>query len=537
MQRHEAFIDAHFSCRSLCSLIIAVVFAALFLWQDGKLDSENRILQDDHGSLFPLTSRDFLAFFLASLGLMVAAGGGIGGGGILVPIYILVLQFPAKHAIPLSNVTVFGGAVANTILNARKRHPLADRPIIDWDLILVMEPLTILGALVGTNLNKLLPETVIMVLLVVLLSFTANKTLRNAVRMYEKERSAQVEKEDDLELIHMEVGAFPRPPLLTRRVSGGISQYHGKFQRQRNLSLRSNSVPLSSKKVSPDVSEKLMTSFHDLSLGEESNGSFISISLEAETDVTTNESQESPSTVLSRILEEERHVPARNVYSVVGIFLVVLILNILKGGGAFPSPLGIECGSLSFWLADVTIALGIVVVSWNARSSLLQRTRQKQEAGYQYLDCDIEWSATSTLVYPLLSCTAGFVAGLFGIGGGIIKGPLMLALGVHPAVAAATSACMILFTSFTATSSFAVYGLLIEDYAILCLIMGFVATLLGQVIMSMILEKYQHNSYIAFCIGCVVLLSAICMTLESAIGMLQSGGSRRYSGLCIAGIE
>lgn len=73
---------------------------------------------------------------------MIAAAGGIGGGGILVPIYILVLRFSPKYAVPLSNITIFGGAITNTFLNMKKRHPLADRPLVDWDLILVMEPLT-----------------------------------------------------------------------------------------------------------------------------------------------------------------------------------------------------------------------------------------------------------------------------------------------------------------------------------------------------------------------------------------------------------
>jgi uncharacterized membrane protein YfcA len=549
MQKQDTFIDGQRWQRS-CSLVFAIIVAAFLLWNDGRLDPRNRVLQD-HASLFPFTSRDAWAFFLASLGLVIAAGGGIGGGGMLVPTYILILQFPAKHAIPLSNVTVFGGAVANTALNVKKRHPLADRPLIDWDLILVMEPLTILGALVGTNLNKILPETIIVVLLVVLLSFIAYKTLKNAVEMYEKEGWAQVEStEDDLELVESEndlkvaridTAAFSKPYRLTRRVSGGSFELRG------NLLKRSNSVRLSSKRsfspelqLSPDVSEEAIASFGDFSVGNQSfGGSLMSVSLEAnaQADVTTSESQESPSPVLARLLEEERHAPTRNVYIIIGMFLVVLLVNILKGSGAFPSPLGIECGSLSFWLTEASLALGIVVVSLSARSSLLQRTRQKQVAGYQYLDCDIEWNGTSTIVYPLLSCTAGFVAGLFGIGGGIIKGPLMLALGVHPAVASATSACMILFTSFTATTSFAVFGLLIEDYAILCLFTGFCATLLGQTIMSMILEKYQHNSYIAFCIGSVVLLSAICMTLESAISILQSGGSRQYSGLCVADLE
>lgn len=88
------------------------------------------------------TRWDVATVILASFGLMIAAAGGIGGGGILVPIFILVLRFGPKYAVPLSNITIFGGAITNTFLNMKKRHPLADRPLVDWDLILVMEPLT-----------------------------------------------------------------------------------------------------------------------------------------------------------------------------------------------------------------------------------------------------------------------------------------------------------------------------------------------------------------------------------------------------------
>ena len=89
--------------------------------------------------------------------------------------------------IPLSNITVFGGAIANMILNTRKRHPLADRPLIDWDLILAMEPLTIAGALIGAFLNKVLPEQLLAFMLVLLLSFTAYNSLKKAIKMYKTE--------------------------------------------------------------------------------------------------------------------------------------------------------------------------------------------------------------------------------------------------------------------------------------------------------------------------------------------------------------
>ena len=79
-------------------------------------------------------------------------------------IYACVIEgFMPKHAIPLSNVTVFGGAIANTTRNSRKRHPNADRPLIDWDVVLAMEPPTLAGALIGANLNRILPGNLNMV--------------------------------------------------------------------------------------------------------------------------------------------------------------------------------------------------------------------------------------------------------------------------------------------------------------------------------------------------------------------------------------
>ena len=42
----------------------------------------------------------------AIVDVMGLSTGGIGGGGILVPLYILVLGMDAKHAIPLSNFTI-----------------------------------------------------------------------------------------------------------------------------------------------------------------------------------------------------------------------------------------------------------------------------------------------------------------------------------------------------------------------------------------------------------------------------------------------
>ena len=64
------------------------------------------------------------------------------------------------------------------------------------------------------------------------------------------------------------------------------------------------------------------------------------------------------------------------------------------------------------------------------------------------------------------------------------------------------------------------YGRLLNDYAIMGLITGFLATLVGQTFMTMLVSKGNRPSYIAFAIGIVVGLSAIAMTLESVLAMI-----------------
>ena len=56
----------------------------------------------------------------------------------------------------------------------------------------------------------------------------------------------------------------------------------------------------------------------------------------------------------------------------------------------------------------------------------------------------------------------------------------MLEMGVLPAVAASSAACMILYTSAAATAAFYVFGLIPVDYGAFFFLWGFLCTSLGQ---------------------------------------------------------
>ena len=72
-----------------------------------------------------------------------------------------------------------------------------------------------------------------------------------------------------------------------------------------------------------------------------------------------------------------------------------------------------------------------------------------------------------------------------------------------------------------ATTSFFVFGLLLFDFAIVGFVVGIIAASLGQILMRQARQArsasgrdFERNSYTAFAIGGVILVSALLMTIE-----------------------
>lgn len=128
--------------------------------------------------------------------IILAAPAGVGGGGILVPMYLAVGHFSPHYGIPLSKATIFGGAVTNNYFNLQRRHPVANRPLIDYATCMMLEPVLLLGTILGVFFNAVSPGWAITVLLVVTLIFTTWRTGIKAYETYMKEEKNQAEDEN-----------------------------------------------------------------------------------------------------------------------------------------------------------------------------------------------------------------------------------------------------------------------------------------------------------------------------------------------------
>jgi len=69
------------------------------------------------------------------------------------------------------------------------------------------------------------------------------------------------------------------------------------------------------------------------------------------------------------------------------------------------------------------------------------------------------------------------------------------------------------------------------EYALACFIVGFISTYFGQLGLTILMKRSQRNSYIAFSIGGVVLLSALLMTVQSLLSMAE-GEHHSSGGIC-----
>lgn len=154
--------------------------------------SERRCYTCLHKTLLPLVGQDALMSGTLALCQVLAGASGIGGGGLNVPVLMLTSDFLVEEAAPLSNIMVLGNAIAQNLVNARRRHPLsAYRLAIDLQVPLLLLPPQLVGNAFGVMLQPILPATGVKILACLLLLYAGIKTLFVARTNFKKEQLRQ----------------------------------------------------------------------------------------------------------------------------------------------------------------------------------------------------------------------------------------------------------------------------------------------------------------------------------------------------------
>lgn len=215
------------------------------------------------------------------------------------------------------------------------------------------------GALIGADLNDFLPDIVIVVMLLVLLTYTAYKTITKANKLHEQETHEAISRTDS-------------------KMNGDDDEMIPLKPSDKDNNDNDESVGYQSTRVESHI---------ELSSGSGSAD------------------QEEDSNDYNAWADASR---------LITLFVVVTGINLLKGtadeGGG--GPMGLSgCGETCFWMSEILIFLIIFVFAVFVRRSVLFRLRNGI-----LMHTDIDWDEENTICYPAMAIVAGLAAGLFGIG-------------------------------------------------------------------------------------------------------------------------
>nr|GMC49050.1 sulfite exporter TauE/SafE family protein 3 [Ipomoea batatas] len=145
------------------------------------------------------------------LGAAFGSVGGVGGGGIFVPMLTLVLRFDPKSATAISKCMITGAAVSTVYCNLRLRHPTMEMPVIDYDLAMLMQPMLLLGINIGVAFNVILADWMVTVLLILLFTGLSTLAFLRGVASWKKE--TKLKKEAAQIMLANGGGTFPCCPI------------------------------------------------------------------------------------------------------------------------------------------------------------------------------------------------------------------------------------------------------------------------------------------------------------------------------------
>ncbi|EQC34958.1 hypothetical protein SDRG_07755 [Saprolegnia diclina VS20] len=434
----------------------------------------------------PFTLADLMASLLAFLCTALGSASGAGGGGLLVPMYILAVGLGPKHAIPLSKATIFGGALATFLSNFRKKHPYHPRrPVIDYALAGMMEPPTLMGTIFGVMANATFPSWLILSLLVTLLSFMAYRTLQKVQHVEAQEGRARGE---------------------TKVLLPTCDQADAEHQARTRQEDEDDFASLPPLEFPPHADKQA--------------------SLDA---------------IRDQLYDDERSVfPLTYVLPLVACWLIIFVQSLFRGGHGTPSIVGVPCGSSIYWALTFVPLLLLVLITWLMGHRLRTRNRLMVVSGIEFAQGDVHWTyKKAQLVFPSYCFVAGIASGLLGIGGGMVQSPIMLEYGLLPVVSSASASYMILFTSSATTLQFAVAGQFPGqrqyDYILWFSLMGFLGGIFGQKCVGYLLKKYNRTSILVYILAFVIGASAIAMGVagfQNVVRDFSKGVHLGFSGLC-----
>ena len=139
---------------------------------------------------FPLYPLELLELFALMISSSLATSCGIGGGIVYSSMILGVEELEPNQAFPISNVLILSCGFVTFISFTLDKYKHPKSPFVHYDMATIFAPSMLVGTKFGAILNRILPTSLLLILLSFLIIFSTKKTYNNIQKA--KAREAQI---------------------------------------------------------------------------------------------------------------------------------------------------------------------------------------------------------------------------------------------------------------------------------------------------------------------------------------------------------
>jgi len=403
---------------------------------------------------FPLYPLELIELFVLMVSSSLATSCGIGGGTVYSSMILGVEELEPSQAFPVSNFLILFCGLVTFISFTLDKYQHPKNLFIHYDVATIFSPSMLVGAKFGTILNKILPSSLLLILLCFLICYTTRKTYYNILKakakeakLNEKEKNLDDNKNNNL------LGAFKE--MQSNNNNNQINDEENNFNN----------------KISSIITQE--------SFDKQDRIEFSGLTkIEGDDNLRTRRIYSDED--LKIINEDDDPLNWGRINYILMLELIVIIDQLLEGSNKVPSFIGIKRCSFFYWLCFliyVSITLYFVRYSIDMVYAHIQRKKNLIPDFTSEVIDNVEKNITYVVGIGII---AGIVSSSLGIGGGMITNPAFSSLGMDPKQSSSTSNFLIIITAIASSFIFILSGQLIIGYSICLGIFCTAAALIGS---------------------------------------------------------
>ena len=211
-------------------------------------------------------------------------------------------------------------------------------------------------------------------------------------------------------------------------------------------------------------------------------------------------------------------------------------MNLSLGSSSFKSIDGIQLCSFMYWFIQFLFILLCVVVTYISIKLNKKEQDLRKKYNVNFVLNEVIFEGKNLTILLIIGFVGGFAAGAFGLGGGSIYNPALLALGVQPRVAAATGMYLVMFSCVNACVVNGIQGILSFRYGFFVGMWCVGGSLLGLVLADSYVKKSGKQSIFVWLLCLVFIICAVATPVVAYFqlsGLVRDGQSiMAFSPLC-----